>query len=70
MNIPPFVLASASPARRRLLQTIGIEAIVRPSNFDESQVQLSDPAQARANFGEKQSSNCSSPVSIRSHYGL
>ncbi|GAA6616287.1 Maf family protein [Scytonema sp. NUACC26] len=45
MNTPPFVLASASPARRRLLQTIGIEAIVRPSDFDESQVQLSDPAQ-------------------------
>ncbi len=45
MGIPPFVLASASPARRRLLQTVGIEPIVRPSNFDESQIQLSEPAQ-------------------------
>ncbi|BAY76095.1 maf protein [Nostoc linckia NIES-25] len=45
MSIPPFVLASASPARRRLLQTVGIEPIVRPSDFDESQIQLSDPAQ-------------------------
>ncbi len=45
MGIPPFVLASASPARRRLLQTVGIEPIVCPSDFDESQVQLSDPAQ-------------------------
>ncbi|MBE9051921.1 septum formation inhibitor Maf [Nostocales cyanobacterium LEGE 11386] len=45
MNIPQFVLASASPARRRLLQTVGIEPIVRPSDFDESQIQLSDPAQ-------------------------
>jgi len=45
MNIPQFVLASASPARRRLLQTIGIEPIVRPSDFDESQIQLSDPAE-------------------------
>ncbi|MDZ8107969.1 MAG: nucleoside triphosphate pyrophosphatase [Nostoc sp. DedQUE12a] len=45
MSILPFVLASASPARRRLLQTVGIEPIVRPSDFDESQIQLSDPAQ-------------------------
>ncbi len=39
----PFILASASPARRRLLQIVGIEPIVRPSNFDESQIQLSNP---------------------------
>ncbi len=43
MEIPPFVLASASPARRRLLQTVGIEPIVRPSDFDESKIQLTDP---------------------------
>ncbi|MDF5710530.1 MAG: Maf family protein [Nostoc sp. S4] len=45
MGIPPFILASASPARRRLLQTVGIEPIVKPSDFDESQIQLSEPAQ-------------------------
>lgn len=45
MGIPRFVLASASPARRRLLQTVGIEPIVCPSDFDESQVQLEDAAQ-------------------------
>ncbi|MDZ8184890.1 MAG: nucleoside triphosphate pyrophosphatase [Nostoc sp. ChiSLP02] len=45
MGILPFVLASASPARRRLLQTVGIEPIVRPSDFDESQIQLSEPEQ-------------------------
>jgi septum formation protein len=45
MNTPEFVLASASPARRRLLQTVGIEPIVRPSDFDESQIQLSNPGQ-------------------------
>lgn len=45
MTIPAFVLASASPARRRLLQTAGIEPIVCASDFDESQVQLSDPAE-------------------------
>ncbi|WYL96301.1 MAG: nucleoside triphosphate pyrophosphatase [Gloeotrichia echinulata IR180] len=45
MGIPAFVLASASPARRRLLQTVGIEPIVCPSDFDESQIQLNDPGQ-------------------------
>lgn len=44
MVIPTFVLASASPARRRLLQKAGIEPVVCVSDFDESQVQLSDPA--------------------------
>lgn len=37
-NLPLFVLASASPARLRLLQIAGIEPIVRVSDFDESQV--------------------------------
>ncbi len=41
----PFVLASASPARKRLLQQAGIDPIVHPSDFDESQVQLTDPAE-------------------------
>lgn len=45
MAIPQFILASASPARRRLLQTVGIEAIVCPSDFDESQIQHDDPAE-------------------------
>jgi septum formation protein len=40
--IPPFVLASASPARRRLLETVGIQPIVQPSDFDESQIQFTD----------------------------
>jgi septum formation protein len=41
-NKPSFVLASASPARRRLLETAGIYPTVCQSNFDESQIQLSD----------------------------
>jgi septum formation protein len=45
MNVPKFVLASASPARRRLLQSAGVEPIVCASDFDESQIQLSDPEQ-------------------------
>ncbi|MBV9386704.1 MAG: septum formation inhibitor Maf [Chroococcidiopsidaceae cyanobacterium CP_BM_ER_R8_30] len=56
MGMPPFVLASASSARRRLLQSAGIEPVVCPSDFDESQIQLSDPellvqtlAQCKAN---------------------
>lgn len=40
-----FVLASASPARRRLLQTVGIDPVVCVSNFDESQVSLTDPVE-------------------------
>lgn len=38
-----FVLASASPARRRLLQGIGINPIVHVSDFDEDQIQEADP---------------------------
>jgi septum formation protein len=38
-----FVLASASPARRRLLQSVGINPRVCVSHFDESQIQLPDP---------------------------
>jgi septum formation protein len=44
-TLPSFVLASASAARRRLLQTAGIEPLVCPSDFDESQVKVDDPAQ-------------------------
>ncbi|MBW4522607.1 MAG: septum formation inhibitor Maf [Scytolyngbya sp. HA4215-MV1] len=44
MGIATFILASASPARRRLLQGVGIDPVVRVSHFDESQIQLSDPA--------------------------
>lgn len=39
-----FVLASASPARRKLLTEAGIAAYICPSNFDEDQVQMRDPA--------------------------
>lgn len=42
--LPKFVLASASPARRRLLQNAGIDPIVQPSHFDESQVQTTNAA--------------------------
>ena len=39
-----FVLASASPARRRLLQGIGLNPIIHVSNFDEDQIQETDAA--------------------------
>jgi septum formation protein len=38
-----FILASASPARRQLLQTVGIEPLVYQSGFDESLVQIPEP---------------------------
>lgn len=39
----PFILASASPARRQLLKTVGITPIIQPSQFDESQIKATDP---------------------------
>ena len=41
-SLPSFVLASASPARRKLLQMVGIKPLVCQSNFDESQVTVKD----------------------------
>ena len=38
-----FVLASASPARKQLLESAGITPVVCKSDFDESQIQSSDP---------------------------
>jgi septum formation protein len=43
MSVPPFILASASPARLQLLASVGINAIAQPSHFDESQVQATTP---------------------------
>ncbi|MBD2553142.1 MAG: nucleoside triphosphate pyrophosphatase [Limnothrix sp.] len=40
-----LVLASASPARRKLLQMAGIPPIVCPSDFDEDSVTVFDPGQ-------------------------
>jgi septum formation protein len=44
-SLPLFILASASPARRKLLQMAGIKPIVRCSNFDESQIKLENPVE-------------------------
>jgi len=40
--VPPFVLASASPARKRLLTMAGITPIIRVSHFDESSLQTTN----------------------------
>jgi septum formation protein len=45
VSLPVFVLASASPARKKLLQLAGIKPIVCSSNFDESQIQSEDAIQ-------------------------
>lgn len=42
---PLFVLASASPARRSLLQNAGFTPVIQVSNFDEDQIQMDDPSQ-------------------------
>lgn len=44
-TLPHFVLASASPARLKLLRIAGIEPTICKSDFDESQVQLQDVAE-------------------------
>jgi septum formation protein len=44
-NFPSLILASASPARRRILQMVGIEPVVRVSNFDEDSISITDPQQ-------------------------
>lgn len=44
--MPTLVLASASPARLRLLRDAGLEPVVRVSGVDESQVPLTDTATA------------------------
>jgi septum formation protein len=41
---PHFILASQSPARRRLLQNAGIEPECIPSHFDEDSIQSKNPA--------------------------
>lgn len=38
-----LVLASASPARKRLLESAGLRPIVLPGNFDEDSVPFADP---------------------------
>lgn len=40
-----FVLASASPARLKLLRMVGIEPIVCKSDFDEDSIQVEDAAE-------------------------
>jgi septum formation protein len=42
---PRFVLASASPARLKLLRMVGIEPIVCKSDFEEDQVQIEEAAE-------------------------
>jgi septum formation protein len=42
---PVFVLASASPARRRTLQAGGIDPVIVVSGVDESAVEMTDPVE-------------------------
>ncbi|MCA6572508.1 MAG: nucleoside triphosphate pyrophosphatase [Pseudanabaena sp.] len=43
MSHPVFVLASASPTRKKILENAGFTPIVRVSYFDEDAIQVSDP---------------------------
>ncbi|HEY9809565.1 MAG TPA: nucleoside triphosphate pyrophosphatase [Halomicronema sp.] len=55
--LPLFLLASASPARRRLLETAGINPIVCPSDVDESQIQNSNPSELVQTLAELKAEN-------------
>ena len=44
MTLPLFVLASASTARRELLLSAGLNPTIHPSQFDESSIQITEPA--------------------------
>ena len=46
-NMPdsPVILASQSPRRIAIIKQLGLDAIVRPSNFDEDLLPKSDPEQ-------------------------
>jgi len=48
-----FVLALASPARKRLLTNAGINPVVHASDFDESLVQLDNPQELVNTLAEK-----------------
>lgn len=77
MGVPTFVLASASPARKRLLEKAGIKPVICKSDFDESQVKLDDPvdlvqtlAECKAKTVASQFSNalilgCDSVLSVK-----
>lgn len=48
-----LILASASPSRLKLLQNAGIEPVVCPSDFDESQIKLNDPTELVLTLAQK-----------------
>ncbi|HEY9700878.1 MAG TPA: nucleoside triphosphate pyrophosphatase [Allocoleopsis sp.] len=48
-----LILASASPSRLKLLQNAGIDPVVCPSDFDESQIQLNDPIELVLTLAQK-----------------
>ena len=43
VSSPTFVLASASPTRKNILENAGITPVIQVSHFDEDAIQVSDP---------------------------
>jgi septum formation protein len=43
MTNPIFILASASPTRKNILENAGLKPIIKVSHFDEDAIQVSDP---------------------------
>lgn len=67
MNLPIFVLASASPARRRLLASAGIQALICPSDFDESQIQLTDAGELVQILAKNKAESVAQSLSANPH---
>ncbi|WP_017717734.1 Maf family protein [Kamptonema formosum] len=60
MEPPKFLLASASPARRKLLQSAGIEPVVWASHIDESEVRSANPAELVQTLAQLKAQNIAS----------
>ncbi len=54
-----LILASASPSRLKLLQNAGINPVVCPSDFDESQIKLNDPTELVLTLAQKKAETVS-----------
>ena len=58
-NVPKIILASKSPRRRYLLEQAGLNFVVKPSQFDESTVPVSEPAAYVSQLAESKANEIS-----------
>ena len=56
---PKIILASKSPRRRYLLEQAGLNFVVKPSQFDESTVPVSEPTEYVSQLAESKANEIS-----------